>query len=242
MQQQNLRVIAAYLFAPLQDLEALKVQLRSQCIALELKGSILLAEEGINLMLAGTATAIGDIKARLCAISGLEALEFKDSLASAWPFKRLLIKIKPEIVTLHKPQFNPQPYVNTHLAPAQFKQWLDEKRDITVLDTRNTYETELGHFEAAQLLPLDHFSDFPELLAQLDPALKHKPLVMYCTGGVRCEKAIAVAKEHGFKDIYQLDGGILKYFEECGAAHYQGDCFVFDERVALTPTLQEREQ
>lgn len=237
--KQNYSVISAYLFTALSELPLLREQLLDECSQLGLKGTILLAEEGINLTLAGTEMAITTIQAYLSQVAGLSALEYKLSPANILPFGQLLVKIKPEIISLDRPQFDPAPFEQTHLPAVTFKQWLDEKRDVLVLDTRNRYETASGHFENAYLLPIDSFRDFPTQVAQLDPSFKQKPIVMYCTGGVRCEKAAAVMVEQGFSEIYQLDGGILKYFEECGGAHYKGECFVFDERIGLTPELKE---
>ncbi len=233
--------IAAYQFVKLENLQALREQLYARCEALNLKGTILLAEEGINVSLAGLPKNIEDIQLFLRGFPLFKNLEFKQSPSKKIPFRRLFVKLKSEIITLGRPRFDTKPFDQTHLAPKTLKQWLDEKRDVVLLDTRNDYETQHGLFENAIDLNIQQFTDFPEEVALLDPALKEKTVVMYCTGGVRCEKAIAVLQEQGFSDIYQLDGGILNYFKECGGAHYQGNCFVYDERIALTPELEEVE-
>jgi UPF0176 protein len=127
------------------------------------------------------------------------------------------------------------------LAARELKQWLDEGRPVTLLDTRNDYEVKLGTFKNARAIGIDHFREFPDAVRKLPPELKEQPIVMFCTGGIRCEKAGPFMEREGFKKIFQLDGGILKYFEECGGAHYDGECFVFDQRVGLDPSLQETE-
>src|SRR6185503_15646103 len=127
------------------------------------------------------------------------------------------------------------------LAARTLKQWLDECRPVTLLDTRNDYEVKLGTFKNARPIGVDHFRDFPDAVRRLPSELKEQPIVMFCTGGIRCEKAGPFMEREGFKNIFQLEGGILKYFEECGGAHYDGECFVFDQRVGVDPSLHETE-
>lgn len=200
-----------------------------------LKGTILLSHEGINLNLSGFLKEIhlfwNDLKQLLC----LDDHRAKWSGSNEMSFKRMLIKVKKEIIP-----GGSYSVLQTakHLAPKDLKAWLDEKRDFILLDTRNTYEIEYGTFKDALHLDLKHFRNFSKKLNTLSQDHKKKDVVMFCTGGIRCEKATIIAKEQGFEQVYQLDGGILKYFEECGHAHYRGDCFVFDHRVALTPELK----
>ncbi len=229
--------IAAYRFAPLQELQALRTELLAFCGAKHLRGTILLSTEGINLFVAGEADDIEFLMARLRAIPGLESLAAKYSYTATQPFRRMLVRIKREIIAFGVPGIDPAKRTSPKLAPAQLKAWLDEGRKITLLDTRNDYEVKLGTFNNALPAGVDHFRDFPAAVAKLPEALKDETIVMFCTGGIRCEKAGPYMESQGFRNVFQLDGGILKYFEDCGSAHYHGDCFVFDQRVGVDPSL-----
>jgi len=171
-------------------------------------------------------------------IPGLADLTPKESASAEQPYNRMLVKIKKEIIAFGVEGIDPARQPSPKLAPRLLKQWLDEGRAITLLDTRNDYEIRLGTFRGAVAAGIDHFRDFPEAVRRLPPAVKDQPVVMFCTGGIRCEKAGPFMAREGY-DVFQLDGGILKYFEECGGAHYEGECFVFDRRVGLDPNLQE---
>jgi len=230
--------IAAYKFVQLTQLPELKQQLLQKCRALAIKGTILLSPEGINLMLSGPDAAIQAIKDHLRTLADFSDLHYKNSFSEEYAFKRLFVKIKPEIITLRDKAVDPLKETGAYLSPVEFKHWLDEKRDITILDTRNDFEIEYGTFENAVNLHLQRFTQFSEALDELDAAAKEKPVVMFCTGGIRCEKASAVMLNQGFKQVYQLEGGILNYFEQCGDSHYKGACFVFDERIALDAKLE----
>jgi UPF0176 protein len=231
--------IAAYRFHPIavEELRPRRERLRALCQELELKGTILLSKEGINLFLAGTRSAIDAVLAQIRSIPGMESLQVKESLTDYQPFHRMLVKIKREIVPVGCREIDPVADASPKISPQQLKSWLDEHREIALLDTRNDYEVALGTFQGAIDLHLKTFREFPEAAAQLPDDIKKKPVVMFCTGGIRCEKIGPYMKGLGFEQIYQLDGGILKYFEECSRSHYQGDCFVFDQRVALDPAL-----
>ena len=229
--------IAAYRFAPLHELQALRTELLAFCAAQNLRGTILLSTEGINLFVAGKADAIESLLGRLRAIPGLEPLAAKYSYTPTQPFRRMLVRIKREIIAFGVPGIDPSKRTSPKIAPAQLKAWLDEGRKITLLDTRNDYEVKLGTFENALPAGVDHFRDFPAAVAKLPEALKDETIVMFCTGGIRCEKAGPYMESQGFRNVFQLDGGILKYFEDCGGAHYNGDCFVFDQRVGVDPSL-----
>lgn len=230
--------LAAYKFVTLKDLESLQAQLLEQCNGWGLKGTILLAEEGINLILAGTREGTDQFIAMMNVDADFSGMDFKQSLSEKMPFRKMRVRIKAEIVTMRVEGVSPQHKTGKHLSAKELKQWLDEGRDFTFLDTRNEYEVEIGTFEKAATLPLQIFSEFPEQVKTLT-ADRSKPMVMFCTGGIRCEKASVAALDAGFQEVYQLDGGILKYFEECGGAHYRGDCFVFDQRTAITPEFTE---
>ena len=229
--------IAAYRFAPLQDLQALRTELLAFCSAEDLRGTILLSTEGVNLFVAGEAEGIESLLARLRAIPGLAPLAAKYSTTADQPFRRMLVRIKREIIAFGVPGIDPSKRTSPKIAPLQLKAWLDEGRKITLLDTRNDYEVKLGTFENALPAGVDHFRDFPQAVAKLPEALKDETIVMFCTGGIRCEKAGPYMESRGFRNVLQLDGGILKYFEDCGGAHYNGDCFVFDQRVGVDPSL-----
>ena len=233
--------IAAYKFAPLPELRLLRPRLLALCQGWELKGTILLSVEGINLFVAGERKKIDLLLAELRRLPGLENLTVKESETEHQPFTRMLVRIKKEIIAFGVAGIEPGKRTSPKLAAKELKQWLDEGRPVTLLDTRNDYEVKLGTFKNALALDIDHFREFPAAVRQLPPALKDQPIVMFCTGGIRCEKAGPFMEQEGFKNIFQLDGGILKYFEDCGGAHYHGECFVFDQRVGLDPSLHETE-
>jgi len=230
--------IAAYRFVALDRLPSLRGDMESRCKALRLKGSVLIAGEGINLFLAGAAADVETWLGALRPDARLASIEVKRSWSAKQPFERLLVKIKREIVTMRRPEIDPARAPAPRLAPQELKRWLDQGRDIVLLDTRNRFEVDLGTFENSLSLGLKSFSDFPRATPALPEALKHEPIVTFCTGGIRCEKAAPWLISQGFSRVYQLDGGILNYFEQCGGAHFRGNCFVFDQRVALDAGLR----
>jgi UPF0176 protein len=231
--------IAAYKFLPLDNLKSLRARLQTLCAEAELKGSILLSPEGINLFVAGGEQQIERLLAELRSWRGLADLQPKISHTDHQPFRRMLVRIKREIIAFGVPGIDPARRTSPKLAATQLKQWLDEGRPMTLLDTRNDYEVKLGTFKNAVPIGIDHFRDFPQAVAKLPEHLKEQTVVMFCTGGIRCEKAGPYMEQVGFKNVLQLDGGILKYFEDVGGEHYDGECFVFDQRVGLDPKLGE---
>ncbi|MEQ8212099.1 MAG: sulfurtransferase [Lacipirellulaceae bacterium] len=231
--------IAAYKFVDLDDLPRRRAELKSRCQELDLKGTILLSKEGINMFLAGSRECIDAFLAELRSQSEFADLETKESYSDRQPFNRLLVRLKKEIIAFGVDGIEPAKRSSPKLTAKELKQWLDEGRPVTLLDTRNDYEVELGTFENAVDLNIDHFRNFPEAIKQLPAETRQQPVVMFCTGGIRCEKAGPFMEREGFEQVFQLEGGILKYFEECGGDHYDGECFVFDQRVALDPELQE---
>lgn len=233
--------IAAYKFVELPELRSLRARLLALCKNWDLKGTILLSVEGINLFVAGTADKIDLLLAELRGVPGLEDLSPKFSETDHQPFRRMLVRIKKEIIAFGVAGINPAQRTSPKLSAKELKQWLDEGRPVTLLDTRNDYEVKLGTFKQALPIGIDHFRDFPAAVRKLPAPLKEQPIVMFCTGGIRCEKAGPFMEMEGFKHVFQLEGGILKYFEECGGAHYAGECFVFDQRVGLDPSLHETE-
>lgn len=238
---QTITNIAAYRFTALRELKSLRERLTTQCKVWGLKGTILLSTEGINLFVAGRRTSIDQLLEELQSVPGLEGLTPKFSESNEQPFHRMLVKIKREIISFGVEGIDPARQPAPKLSPRELKQWLDEGRPVTLLDTRNDYEVKLGTFRDARLLEIDHFREFPDAVRKLPPTLKQQPIVMFCTGGIRCEKAGPFMQREGFEQIFQLDGGILKYFEDCGGAHYDGECFVFDQRVGVDPSLHESE-
>src|SRR5690606_10638350 len=238
--------ISSYLFVTLDDTAALRERLYERAHSLGLKGTVLIAEEGINLFLAGTAEAVrtwvGDLKSD----RRFSKVEPKESWSDTVPFKKLLVKVKREIIRMNHPTIRPDEKGEAGRAPAvdalTLKRWLaqghdDAGRAVVTLDTRNGFEVDFGTFEGAIDWRLDKFSEFPDQVLAHREALADKTVVSFCTGGIRCEKAALFMAEVGLDHVYQLDGGILKYFELAGGAHYQGSCFVFDEREALGADL-----
>lgn len=226
--------IAGYKFIELDHLDALRENLQARCEAVALKGTILLSPEGINISLAGCKQSIADFKTLLAKDERFADMRFHHTYSSSQPFQCLKVKLKSEIITMRQGDVAPLKDRAPDISPAELKRWLDEKRDITLLDTRNDYEYRFGTFTGAVNLHIHHFGELPEAVRDLD---KDKPVVMFCTGGIRCEKAAIYMRDQGFSDVYQLDGGILGYFAQIGGAHYEGECFVFDERVALDAYL-----
>ncbi|MFC7335542.1 sulfurtransferase [Haloferula chungangensis] len=231
--------ISAYLFARLERLKFLKEDLLKFCKERDLKGTILLAPEGINLFVAGRPAAVEELVSLLRAIPGLSGLHSKYSESEDQPFSRMLVRLKKEIIAFGVEGIDPVNQPSPRLKPAQLKEWLDQGKPLVLLDTRNDYEIKLGTFKGALPAGIDHFRKFPEAVAGLPEELRETPVVTFCTGGIRCEKAAPLMEKIGFKEVYQLEGGILKYFEEVGGDHYEGECFVFDQRVGLDPALRE---
>ncbi|MDN6302948.1 MAG: sulfurtransferase [Brachybacterium sp.] len=236
--------IAAYLFTPITDREQLRPVLRERAEAAGLKGTVLLAEEGINLFLAGEAPAVRGFVDELREDPRFAALTTKESWSAEQPFRKMLVKLKREIIRMDHPTIRPADERAPAVAPSTLKRWLDqghddEGRDIVMLDTRNAFEVEYGTFEGALDWRLARFTHFPDAASAHRDALEGKTVVSFCTGGIRCEKAAIHLRDEGI-DALQLDGGILGYFEHVGRDHYDGECFVFDEREALAPDLTPR--
>jgi UPF0176 protein len=230
---------SAYKFTPLTNLPVLKERLLAFTKERGLRGTILLSPEGINFFVAGPRVAMDELLQELHLVPGLGDLKPKESVSDEQPFNRMLVKIKKEIIAFGVEGIDPASRPTTKLPAGTLKQWLDEGRPVTLLDTRNDYEVRMGTFQGAVPAGIDYFRDFPAAVGKLSAELKEQPIVMFCTGGIRCEKAGPFMEKAGFKNVFQLDGGILKYFEECGGAHYNGECFVFDRRVGVDPALQE---
>ncbi|MBX2823517.1 MAG: sulfurtransferase [Gammaproteobacteria bacterium] len=238
MSNHEFHVIAAYKFVRLEVLPVLQADLLAGLQEAGVLGTVLLADEGINLTLAGNATSIDQARRRITAFPSFSDLWFKESRSTIPPFGKLKVKIRHEIIAFDNGQVRPDQTPAPNLSPATLKRWLDEGREFTLLDTRNRYEVESGTFTRAESLPIDTFRDFPAAInhAELD---RTKPVVTFCTGGVRCEKAAPWLLDAGFTEVYQVEGGIFNYFDTCGGSHWRGDCFVFDDRVEIDIALTE---
>ena len=234
--------VAAYRFVVLSETALWRERIRSQAQALDLKGTVLLADEGINLVLAGREAEVRHFLAWLTRCDTFAGLEVKESGSDEVPFARLVVKVKREIIRMNCSQVQPQTARAPALAARTLARWLgagrdDDGREVVTLDTRNAFEIEHGRFRGAYHWGLAKFSDFPAALAAHHAELEGKTVVSYCTGGIRCEKAALLMREAGLAHVWQLDGGILKYFEETGGTHFEGNCFVFDQRETLDHTL-----
>jgi UPF0176 protein len=233
-------VATFYKFVQLTDFVEKRQPLLHFCNQQAIKGTILLAEEGINGTIAGSPEAIAAVLTYLRSDARLQDLEHKESWAEAQPFDRLKVRLKQEIVTLGVPEANPHQQVGTYVAPQDWNALIADP-DVVVIDTRNEYEVNIGTFQRAQNPQTRSFREFPEYVRQnLNPS-QHKKVAMFCTGGIRCEKASAFMLSQGFQEVYHLKGGILKYLEEvpAGESLWQGECFVFDQRVAIQHGLEE---
>jgi UPF0176 protein len=234
--------IAAYLFVSLDGLLDLRAKMLNECNSRGLKGTILLTGEGINLFLAGQEIGLRGFLDWLRSDPRFTPLEAKESWSEDQPFKKMLIKLKNEIIRMNHPAIRPEQGRANFIKPKKLQEWLDRGTDdlgrpVVMIDTRNAFEVDYGTFENALHFNIEKFTEFPKAITAHKEALADKTLVSFCTGGIRCEKSGLYMREIGMQHSYQLEGGILKYFEEVGSAHYKGTCFVFDEREALEPTL-----
>ena len=243
MSVKNLDVlnIAGYKFEPLDDVEVLIPEFQSVCDNLELKGSVYLSPKGINFSLAGSEEAVKQYLYFMEQDERFLDIHSKRTYSETQPFRRMKVRLKKEIISLGRDDINPKELTGEYISPRELFEMYENKEDVIVLDTRNEYETRVGTFENAIDLQLDTFRDFPSAVETLPDEYKDKQIVMYCTGGIRCEKASAVMMKAGFSNVRQLEGGVLNYFKKTGGAYWSGDCFVFDERVALDKELNETE-
>lgn len=235
----SIKNIAGYRFVDLDDRDALQSSLRSLCVDLGLKGTVLLAPEGINFFLAGRSTSIDAFIDDLEKDKRFVDIPLKVSFTDYQPFNRMNVRKKNEIISVGLDHIRPAEMTGEEIEPTDFKAMLDAGEPVHVLDTRNDYELRVGTFENAIDLNIRTFRAFPEAIERLPASMKDEPVVMFCTGGIRCEKASAIMMEAGFTNVKQLKGGVLGYFESVGGDHWNGDCFVFDQRVAVNPSLKE---
>jgi UPF0176 protein len=241
MNDENIVNIAGYRFIDLDDRDKLRQPFRYVCEKLNLKGTILLSKNGINFFLAGKQDSIDSYIEFLESDERFIGIPLKISYTDYQPFRRMLVRLKKEIIALGMDEIRPLDYTGENIKPLEFKKILDNGEEVIIVDTRNEYETRVGVFENAIDLNLSTFKDFPKAIQNLPEEYKKKQIVMYCTGGIRCEKASVVMMNAGFENVKQLEGGILGYFEETDGSYWKGDCFVFDQRVAVDTDLNETE-
>ena len=236
--------ISAYRFVSLSETAHWRDSIHAQAQSASLKGTVLLAEEGINLFLAGAEQDVRGFLQWLTSHEAFFGLEGKESWSETAPFGKLLVKVKPEIIRMNHPMIRPQSGRAPAVDAATLMRWLDagvddNGREVVTLDTRNAFEVDHGRFRGAHDWRIDKFSEFPDALREHVADLEGKTVVSYCTGGIRCEKAALLMAEAGIQNVLQLEGGILKYFEVTGGKHFEGNCFVFDERRILDDTLAQ---
>lgn len=243
--------IAAYKFIEIPDPSSWRPILKERAEQLGIMGNFILAREGVNFFIASERSSINAFLDFLrhdeVFEKRLSDIDIKESISDHQPYRRMVVRVKKEIITMKHPMISPGETRAPSVDPQTLKRWLDQGhddngREVCLIDTRNGYEVDIGTFEGSLNFPIDHFSEFPEaFLRTADntrPDLRDKTIVSFCTGGIRCEKAALLLREAEFENVFQLNGGILRYFEEVGGAHWQGECFVFDRRVALDPELQ----
>lgn len=234
-------VILYYNFSPVTSPETWVTDHKQLCLDLELKGRVYASDEGINGTLAGTPDHIAEYKSTLLSKPGFEDTEFKEDACERIPFARLVVKNRPEIVSLRvNEDLDPNTEGGRHLQPREWRTLLESGEDYVMIDVRNNYESRIGHFEGALRPDVENFYDFPDWLEKTGID-KNKKVLMYCTGGIRCEKFSVLLKKRGFQDVNQLHGGILNYAREEGGRHFRGKCFVFDDRLVIPVNPDEEE-
>lgn len=231
--------IAGYRFIDLQDRDQLREPFLKRCEELHLKGTILLSPNGINFSLSGSQESVDGYLEFLESDDRFVGIPLKITYNDYQPFRRMLVRLKKEIISLGMDDIRPLEFTGPNIKPIELQEMLDNEEEVIVLDTRNDYEVRVGTFKNAIDLNIPSFRDFPQAVSNLPEEFKTKPIVMFCTGGIRCEKASAVMLKSGFENVKQLQGGVLDYFKDTDASHWDGDCFVFDDRVAVDKGLNE---
>jgi UPF0176 protein len=232
-------VILYYKFRKIEDPEGFCNEHKAFCKELGVKGRIYISREGINGTLGGTPAQVQRYKDHLTGMEGFDGIDFKTDTCDYIPFAKLVCKTRQEIVALHKEGVDPV-RGGAYLEPHEWKQVLESDEDYVIIDVRNDYESRIGHFEGAIKPPVENFYEFPQWLDNLKLD-KDKKVLMYCTGGIRCEKFSVLMKEKGWKDVNQLHGGILRYAKEEGGKHFKGKCFVFDDRLVVPVNEEDME-
>jgi len=235
----NIANITGYKFTPIEDELVLQETILRRSTDLNLKGTVLISSKGINFSVSGTINNIDKFIFFIHSDNRFADVDVKITYSDYQPFRKMLVRIKKEIISMGIEKINPFQFTGQKISPKELNNKLNNNEEIVLLDTRNEYEVRLGTFKNAIDLNLDSFRDFPKEIEKLRQKLKGKDVVMFCTGGIRCEKASALMLENGFENIKQIDGGVINYFKETGGKHWNGDCFVFDDRVALDKDLVE---
>jgi len=239
MENKKVVNIAGYRFIDLQDRDQLREPFLKRCEELHLKGTILLSPNGINFSLSGSQESVDEYLEFLESDDRFVGIPLKITYNDYQPFRRMLVRLKKEIISLGMDDIRPLEFTGPNIKPIELQEMLDNEEEVIVLDTRNDYEVRVGTFKNAIDLNIPSFRDFPQAVSNLPEEFKTKPIVMFCTGGIRCEKASAVMLKSGFENVKQLQGGVLDYFKDTDASHWDGDCFVFDDRVAVDKGLNE---
>jgi len=235
----NIANITGYKFTPIDDELLLRETILKNSTDLNLKGTVLISSKGLNFSVSGTKKNIDNFIVFIHSDKRFSDVDIKITYNKYQPFRKMLVRIKKEIISMGVEEINPFQFTGQKISPKELNNKLDNNEEIVLLDTRNEYEVRLGTFKNALDLDLDSFRDFPEKIEKLREELNGKEVVMFCTGGIRCEKASALMLENGFENIKQIEGGVINYFKETGGKHWNGDCFVFDDRVALNKNLVE---
>ena len=235
----NIANITGYKFTPIDDELLLRETILKYSTDLNLKGTVLISSKGLNFSVSGTKKNIDNFIVFIHSDKRFSDVDIKITYNKYQPFRKMLVRIKKEIISMGVEEINPFQFTGQKISPKELNNKLDNNEEIVLLDTRNEYEVRLGTFKNALVLDLDSFRDFPEEIEKLREELNGKEVVMFCTGGIRCEKASALMLENGFENIKQIEGGVINYFQETGGKHWNGDCFVFDDRVALNKNLVE---
>tara|TARA_B110000008_G_scaffold18653_1_gene17262 strand:- start:332 stop:1162 length:831 start_codon:yes stop_codon:yes gene_type:complete len=231
--------ITGYKFIPIKDELVLQETILQRSTNLNLKGTVLISRKGINFSVSGTKNNIDKFLLFIRSDSRFADVDVKITYNEYQPFRKMLVRIKKEIISMGIEEIDPFKFTGQKISPKELNKKLNNNENIVLLDTRNEYEVRLGTFKNAIDLNLDSFRDFPKEIEKLRKKLNGKEVVMFCTGGIRCEKASALMLKNGFENIQQIDGGVINYFKETGGRHWNGDCFVFDDRVALDKDLLE---
>ena len=235
----NIANITGYKFTPIDDELLLRETILKYSTDLNLKGTVLISSKGLNFSVSGTKKNIDNFIVFIHSDKRFSDVDIKITYNEYQPFRKMLVRIKKEIISMGVEEINPFQFTGQKISPKELNNKLDNNEEIVLLDTRNEYEVRLGTFKNALDLDLDSFRDFPEEIEKLREELNGKEVVMFCTGGIRCEKASALMLKNGFENIKQIEGGVINYFQETGGKHWNGDCFVFDDRVALNKNLAE---
>jgi UPF0176 protein len=231
--------ITGYKFIPIKNELVLQETILKRSTNLNLKGTVLISRKGINFSVSGNKNNIDKFLLFIRSDSRFADVDVKITYNAYQPFRKMLVRIKKEIISMGIEEIDPFKFTGQKISPKELNKKLNNNENIVLLDTRNEYEVRLGTFKNAIDLNLDSFRDFPKEIEKLRKKLNGKEVVMFCTGGIRCEKASALMLKNGFENIQQIDGGVINYFKETGGRHWNGDCFVFDDRVALDKDLLE---